>query len=257
MKTSKIALLVILPMIAASVVVSACFLYSDYQCKNAPIDLTISTIGDSLTDAGHYGTDIRCGAEILDCYQYYTYKYLKNQDLNTIVHNLGISGQTISQICSRLNATVPANYTVCMGGTNDVWRANYSLPGINDTLANRIIGKYNDTIFNTISYQQDLGYTRPVFVICSIPPFGKVTPPVYYDPHIINTIKHVNAALKTYIQGFNDPYILFCDVYEAMSTDDGYMIDGLCYADGVHFTVAGNQVMGETVARTIWSHHSS
>ncbi|MEX2714729.1 MAG: SGNH/GDSL hydrolase family protein [Candidatus Sigynarchaeota archaeon] len=250
-------MLAILSLIAANLVASAYFLYNDYQCKNAPIDLTISTIGDSLTDAGHYGTEVRCGAEIRDCYQYYTYKYLKNHNLNALVRNLGISGQSISQICGRLNSTIPANYTVCMGGTNDIWRADYSAPGINDTLANRIIGKYNDTIFNTIAYQQSLGYAAPVFVICSIPPFGKVTPPVYYDPHIINTIKYVNAELRSYVEGLNNPGILFCDVHDAMSTSDGYMIDGLCYADGVHFTMAGDQVMGETVARIIWSHYST
>jgi lysophospholipase L1-like esterase len=256
MKMRTVTFLVILPMIAANVVVSAGFMVIDYQCKSTPINLTISTIGDSLTDSGQYGTVVRCGSEIPDCYQYYTYKYLKGRDLNTLVRNLGISGQTISQICGRMNSTVPANYTVSMGGTNDVWRANYSSPSVNDTLANRVIGMYNNTIFNTIAYQQSLGHAPPVFVICSIPPFGRVTAPISYNASIPNTIKHVNAALKAYVEGLNNPDIVFCDVHEAMSTDGVYMTPGLCVADGVHFTLAGDQVMGETVAQAIWNHYS-
>jgi lysophospholipase L1-like esterase len=248
MKRKIVALLTIFPLIAANIVLSSYFIVLDNQRKNMTIDLTISTIGDSLTDSGHYGSLVEYGIIMEDCYQYYTYKYLKVRNLETRVRNLGIGGQTVAQICGRFNETVPANYIVCMAGTNDMWRADYSAPGINDTLANHIIDTYNDTIFGTITYQQSLGYAPAIIVICSIPSFGNINPPFLYIPE---GIQYVNTALESYIQGLNRTDVLFCDVHKAMSTEAGWMINGLCVADGVHFTEAGDQVMGEAVAQVI------
>ncbi len=252
MKRTDVAIIAFLPLIVGNLVLSSYFMVLDSQRRNLTIDLTISTIGDSLTDSGHYASVIQYGVEMEDCYQYYTYKYLKVRNLETRVRNLGIGGQTISQICGRLNDTVPADYIVCMGGTNDVWRANYSTPGINDVLAAYIVGTYNGTILSTIAYQQNLGYDPTTLVICSIPPFGDVSPA--FLP-INGAIQYVNAALEAYVQGLNRTDVLFCDVYAAMSTGAGWMVDGLCRADGVHFTEAGDQVAGEVVAQVISSNY--
>ena len=257
MKGKIVSLLAVLLLIVGNTGVDIYFLARENQNKNLPVDLTISTIGDSLTDSGHNGdvvdySTVEYGSVLEDCYQYYTYQYLKVRHLETRVRNLGISGQTVSQICGRLNTTVPADYIVCMAGTNDVWRANYSIPGINATLAARVIGKYNDTIFGTIAYQQSLGDDPPVIVICSIPPFGNISPSILNVP---GAIQYINAALKAYVQGLSRSNILFCDVYAAMSTNAGMMIDGLCRNDGVHFTPTGDQVAGEAVAQVISNHH--
>jgi len=132
-----------------------------------------------------------------------------------------------------------------------VWRANYSAPGINATLASHVIDTYNTTIFNTIAYQQILGHAAPVIILCSIPPFGNVTPPILKVPA---ATRFVNAALKSYVQNLNRSNILFCDVYSAMSNAAGWMIDGL-YSDGVHFTPIGDQVAGEAIAQVIANHY--
>ena len=251
------SLLAVALLIVANTGIDIYFQARENQRANVPVDLTISTIGDSLTDSGHNGdvvqySTMEFGSVLENCYQYYTYKYLKTRQLETRVQNFGISGQTVSQICGRFNTTVPADYIVCMAGTNDVWRANYSTPGINAILATRVIDIYNATIFGTIAYQQSRGHAAPVIILCSIPPFGNVSPPTLYVP---GAIRHVNAALKAYVQGLNRSNILFCDVYATMSNAAGWMIDGLYWPDGVHFNPTGDQVAGEAIAQVISNHN--
>nr|MDO8114048.1 GDSL-type esterase/lipase family protein [Candidatus Sigynarchaeota archaeon] len=249
----NVTLIIILLFFAGNVVVNLDFLALENYRHSITPDLIISTIGDSLTDSGHYNTTVEYGVEYMveytNCYQYYTYQYLKVRNLETRVRNLGIGGQTISQICARFNDTVPANYTVCMAGTNDMWGAT---PGIYDILAAHVIDTYNATMFNTMAYQQSLGHAPPVIILCSIPPLGYIAPGILYVP---GAILHVNAALEAYVKGLNRTDVVFCDVHAAMSNDAGWMIDGLYVADGVHFTIAGDQVCGEAVAQAIAQHY--
>ena len=227
------------------------FLMMDVQQPSAvTVDLTISTIGDSLTQGGEWMVTVGYGSYYPDCYQYYVYQYLHVRGLETQVKDLGIGGQIISQICGRFNTTVPANYIVCMAGTNDVFRANYSEPEaeVDANLSAHIIATYNATIFNTIAYQESLGKAAPVLILCSIPPLAKLNGG---NIDLYDAIRSVNAAIKNYVQTLNRTNILFCDMYAAVSNQSGWMIPSICKSDGVHFNNIGDQVEGEAIAKVI------
>src|SRR5271157_6081897 len=73
------------------------------QTPTVKVDLTISTIGDSLTQGGEWMVTAGPGSYYPDIYQYYVYEYLHVRGLETQVKDLGIGGQTSSQICARFN----------------------------------------------------------------------------------------------------------------------------------------------------------
>jgi lysophospholipase L1-like esterase len=227
------------------------YLYQESIKRTIIVDITISTIGDSLTDARHYGDTMEYGELMDNWYQYYTYQYLKTRNVESQIRNLGISGQTVEQICDRLNQTIPAEYIVSMAGTNNIWRADYTNQQIVGNLSQKIIETYNQTIFNTIDTQIAQGYFAPILIICSVPPVGEVNT---LPEMMASTIQLVNIDLQAFVENLNRSDVLFCDVYRHMRNRDGYMIEGL-FTDGVHFTKMGNKVCGEAIAQVIVDHH--
>lgn len=214
------------------------------------LKLRISTIGDSLTDSGHRNDVMGAGKKRDDWYQYYLYHYLIARNISSSIHNYGISGQIVEQICSRFNDTIPADYIVSMAGTNDLWRANYSESDINRTLADRIIGFYKSTILRTIELQSQNNHPGPIIIICSIPPVGNVST---LPEKMASAIEFVNTELKTYLISLNRSDVLFCDVNKAMRDSQKNMINGLATPDGVHFSKFGKKVCGEAIGQTIFN----
>jgi lysophospholipase L1-like esterase len=253
--TKKVLIIVPLSLIILGTISYSIYsIYMENEKKNIKVDIRISTIGDSITDGGNYQKTMGFGEKWNFGYQINIYESLKTRNIESSILNLGISGNLISQICSRFNDTVPADYIISMGGTNNVWWwANYTNPAVQENLSQTIITTYNNTIFNTIQYQISLGNSGPILIICSIPPIGKS---LGNAVNITNAIKYVNTNLQAWVIGLNRSDILFCDVYRNMRNAEGYMIEGLS-SDGVHFTSKGNEVCGQTMAQVISDHYYS
>jgi len=217
------------------------------------VDINISTIGDSLTDSGHYDEIMNGGNKEQGWYQYYMYQYLKVLNIESRIHNYGIGGQSVQQITGRFNVTVPADYITCMAGTNDLWWVdiNYTNSNVGDIKAQHIIQMYNQTIFNTMQNQTAKGFSSPTIIICSIPPPGNTTS---LPEKMAATVVYVNTRIAQFISNLNRTDVLFCDVHKAMRADSNYAIDGLLTSDGIHFEAKGKQVCGEAIAQIIANH---
>jgi lysophospholipase L1-like esterase len=239
-------------MVVGTIGISSHYIIQKNYKDNLTVDIQISTIGDSLTQGGHKGIVMGYGKEYPNCYQNYLYEYLSERNIESQVRNFGISGQITSQICNRFNETVPAEYIVSMSGTNDIWRANYSNSSVNQTLADLIITKYNQTITGTISFQTALNYSSPKVIICSVPPVGDVKT---LPSEMNGAILYVNAKLELFVESLNSSNIVFCDVNKNMRNSDNYLIEGLGTADGVHFTQLGNLVCGEAISQCIFEQY--
>ena len=57
--------------------------------------------------------------------------------------------------------------------------------------------------------------------------------------------------MQDWITNLNHPNVVYCDVFAAMADNDGYARSELVVPDGVHFTIKGNQTVGETIAAKI------
>lgn len=257
MKPIQKKLLVFIPLsliILSGIGYGIYYLYLENEKKQVEVDIRITTIGDSITDGGNYGKTYAYGEKWTFGYQIDIYNSLKTRNIESSIFNLGIGGQIISQICSRFNETVPADYIISMGGTNNVWWwANYSNPLIEENLSQTIITTYNNTIINTMQYQISLNHSGPVIIICSIPPIGIG---LGNSANITKAIKYVNTNLQNWVNSLNRSDILFCDVNRYMRNAEGYIIDGLS-SDGVHFTAKGNEVCGQAMALVITDHYYS
>lgn len=218
--------------------------------------LAISTIGDSLTEGGIRESIIGDNKiHLPNCYQSWAYNWLHNQGISAEVRNYGIGGQIIEEICGRIAITVslPTDYVVIMAGTNDLWRYSDMAPEIEVEISDSQIERYQEIIPKTVQLQTSKGLPPPIFVICSIPPFGNVKT---LPKNVQKAVKFVNSELEKFVKGWNSSPILFCDVHKAMRNGDFFMHDGLAIADGVHFTVDGNKTCGEAIAKSIFAHRN-
>lgn len=215
----------------------------------------ISTIGDSLTEGGVRGAIISDSKTVIPmCYQSWTYNWLKAKGLSVEIRNYGIGGQIVNEICGRFEITVslPTDYIVTMGGTNDLWRFSDTAPNIEVEIAEDIIEKYHMAIPKAIKLQQDKGLPAPTVVVCSVPPFGNVK---NLPKNVQTAVKYVNSELEKMVIVWKNPSIIFCDMHKAMRNDKFFMRDGLAILDGVHFTLEGNQTCGEAIAQVIYAHY--
>ncbi len=211
--------------------------------------ILISTIGDSLTEGNAKEAVISDQPFFPNLYQSYTYNLLNEYGINCSIKNFGIGGEIINQICARFKKTVPAHIIVAMGGTNDVWRYADLAPGIEEEIGESLLDLYQKSVEGAFNLQKEYKDMDPPYVfICSIPPFGNVST---LPKNAQNSILHINAQIKSWIEEQNNDHILFCDVHKAMSNQERYMRKGLCIPDGVHFTKEGNKVCGVAIGRCI------
>jgi lysophospholipase L1-like esterase len=207
--------------------------------------LVIKTIGDSLTEGSVREAVIGARIEMPNIFQYWLYAALKKELIDSEVWNLGIGGQTINQICDRFQQCVPADVIVSMGGTNDVWRYTDMLDDGATDIAEDIVEHYAKVIPEAEATQLESKNTGPLILINSVPPFGNVKA---HSSKRHNMIKKVNQSIQDWIAEQNMPNLVYCDIYTAMSDDDGFARSELVIPDGVHFTPKGNQAVGECIA---------
>ena len=221
-------------------------------CSNPPaIDISISTLGDSLTDNGYYGQIMDYNIKHTNWYQFFMYEELKTRNIESVIIDLGIGGQTITQICNRILSAVPATYITILAGTNDVASANYSDPSINEKLATHIIETYKQKIPEVIQYQKSTSGFAPIVIVCTIPPVGDVESTLPLGK-MSEAIDYVNEKLKVFIENWEEyPNVLLCDTNRSLKGTNGRFIPGLCVQDGIHFTENGKLVCGQTIANTI------
>jgi lysophospholipase L1-like esterase len=203
--------------------------------------LKVVTMGDSLTQGG-VPPEHRHGNTTQ--YQWFMYKFLKDQGIGVDIWNLGIGGQTIGQIVNRISPALPANFVTIMGGTNDIWHFIAAMEGHEDEIIDGIIEEITRGI-HMVKNNPACKNTRTI--ICSMPPFGEVKT---LPNSAFGTLNKTNALVE---QLCKKEEAIFCDVNKAMRIDDRmkFARQDLVVADGVHFTVAGNQACGEAIARCI------
>lgn len=208
----------------------------------------IVTIGDSLTEGNGRGSILSTEPHMPNTYQHYLYHRLRKLGIECEVHNFGIGGEVISQICARFPTTVPADIIVTMGGTNDTWRFSDTVAGVETEMAEDIISQYAPTIEGVMQKQEAMGKGKPIIIVNSIPPVGNVST---IPKNMWNCINIVNQELRKFVEAspaFVTGHLQFCDVHSAMAQADKYMRQGLSVPDGVHFTTEGNRACGEAVA---------
>lgn len=197
----------------------------------------IATIGDSLTQGNpppnfhHPGT-----------YQHWTKEWLKKAGIKTLITNWGIGGQVSHEIALRIPQTIPTDILVIMGGTNDIWRYSSFDDEMSAEMSEDVVEQLAGGA-KRANHGVNGGAKHILF--CSVPPFVKVpTAPRDAQKNLIR----INAGIKDLCakEGY-----YFCDVNAAMCLPDGTGDPKKHLADGVHFTVAGNQACGETIAKCI------
>lgn len=211
----------------------------------------IATIGDSLTEGGGRSAIIGPKISIPSMYQSWTYNWLIAKNVPCEIHNLGIGGQIISEICTRFNECVPADIIVTMAGTNDAWRFSDTAPGIQKEMAEDVIEWYSKVVPKALKLQQEKYNSTPIVFINSIPAIGNVKT---VPKNMQTTVLYINDQLAKYVAGLKNPKIVFGDVHKAMRGSDGYNTPGNYIPDGVHFTVEGNKVVGEAIAQAIFNY---
>ena len=209
----------------------------------------IVTIGDSLTEGSGRQSVLSQNPSMPNTYQHYLYYALKKKGIDTEIHNFGIGGQVINQICERFSTTVPADIIITMGGTNDVWRFSEAALGVEKDMAEDILEQYKSSIDKAVSKQKSMGKPEPLVIINSIPPIGNVTT---VPKNMFNCLMTVNATLQDYVKTVKNPKLMYCDTHVTMAGKDHYMRPGLFVPDGVHFTEEGNRACGEGIAQFLF-----
>ena len=227
-------------------------------CNKAnEIEMNISTFGDSLTDSGRY-SQVMSNKYCFKggWYQYYMYEQFKTRDIESVIIDLGIGGQTVSEICARLPTAIPSNYITIMAGTNDVAKGIDNDP---QTIAQHIIDTYKNTIPEAIKQQhEDYGENCTV-IICSIPPVGK-TSTVFTEEQLTgmaDAIVIINEKLEAFVKewGQEPSNILFCDTNRWLRGLDNRYIDNIYVSDGIHFNEYGKVICGQAISQKIVEHY--
>lgn len=205
-----------------------------------PGDLRVVTIGDSLTQGGAppHLTPAK--------YQYFMKRLLDASGLQPRIRvdNYGIGGEVAHQIVSRIPRAIRSDTDVfvLMGGTNDAWRFS----GWDAELAAEMQDDVVETLARGIDLARVAQTDRPLHVVlCTIPPVHVVPDTPRY---MRESIVAINQRLRVLAR---DRGVAVCDVHAAMSRGDGQANPACFVADGVHFTVQGNQACGEAVGRAI------
>jgi lysophospholipase L1-like esterase len=203
--------------------------------------IKIVTMGDSLTQGGvppEYRIDNP------NLYQSFLFQALKKEGISADIWNLGIGGQTMGQIISRVPSGLPTDIITIMGGTNDIWHFLEAMKGVENEIIDGIIEELTSGI-KTIKAHP--GCKNTIIIACSIPPAGDVKTVL---PIMVDTINQANQQIEALCKTTN---VHFCDVNKAMRSNDPkkHAKKELVVADGVHFTPAGNKACGEAIARCI------
>ncbi len=228
------------------------------SCNKVPT-ITVSTLGDSLTQSGYPFQRMDCGCnKPTNWYQYYMYNYLLVRNVESSILNLGIGGQTISQICDRILSAVPSTYITIMAGTNDVLTADYTDPSVNENLAKHVIDTYALRIPQVIAKQVSEGFPAPIIIICTIPPVGpSITLGNGTLAQKTDAIEFVNNAIRDYVKNTISSSVILCDTNRYLKGQNNLFLPGLYLTDNLHFSMNGFIVCGEAIAQTIIEHYYS
>ncbi|MHA1793721.1 MAG: SGNH/GDSL hydrolase family protein [Promethearchaeota archaeon] len=199
----------------------------------------IVTLGDSLTQ-GNPPPEFRDGN--VGKYQYFLYTSLLESGFKVDIRNHGIGGQLMGQIVNRLEATLPADIIVIMGGTNDIWHYGH-VEGIQDEIEEDLVEQLTRAV--AIVRKNDGSSYLNKLVICSIPPFGANSDPGKTLTYLVNRF---NKVIEDFCL---ENGVFFCDVNKAMRKDDDlkHARPENVIQDGVHFTPVGNEACGKQIAR--------
>nr|MDO8109302.1 SGNH/GDSL hydrolase family protein [Candidatus Sigynarchaeota archaeon] len=203
--------------------------------------LKLVTMGDSLTQGG---VPPEYRIENPNLYQSFLHRYLKKEGIDVDIWNLGIGGQTIGQIVSRLAGGLPADIVSILGGTNDVWHFFAAMKDHEHEIVEGIIEELTRGIEIVKAHP---ACKDTIVIICSLPPVGNVKTVL---PGMIDTVNQANVEIEALCA---QKGVIFCDVNKAMRAEDEkkYAKPQLVVLDGVHFTPEGNKACGEAIARTI------
>lgn len=203
--------------------------------------VSIATLGDSLTQ-GNPPPEHRHGNP--GKYQSFTYQHLLREGIEADFWNLGIGGQTITQIIDRIQDALHCDIIVIMGGTNDVWRFAGFDEEIKEEIATDIAAFLKKGV--EIGHQRA---PRTIIIACSIPPFGAV-PDLHPETHgtILEANRRIRETCKMTGARYCDVHAAMCDRHDRMHADPTMVTP-----DGVHFTPEGNKACGEAIGRCILS----
>lgn len=192
----------------------------------------IVTMGDSLTQGG---APPEYRIENPNLYQAFLYQSLKKEGINADIWNLGIGGQTMGQIISRVRSGLPADIITIMGGTNDIWHYLEAMQEHEDEIVDGII---EDLMSGIEIIKAHPGCKNTIIFVCSIPPVADVKTLL---PIMIDTINQANQKIEGLCKKMK---VRLCDVNKAMRSNNPkkYANKELVIADGVHFTPSGNKV---------------
>jgi lysophospholipase L1-like esterase len=204
--------------------------------------ITISTIGDSLTEGSARQSAVGEAMELPWTYQYWAWRALDARGIRATIRNRGIGGETANQIAARIQETLPADVVAVMGGTNDCWRYADMAPDDPDFVEELV-----DDVVSTLSgaYDAVLAAGTRALVICAVPCVGN-RPSL--PRNMAEAIRRINTRLQATAESLG---AYFCDLHAGMRGPNGWMDPANDIGDGVHFSIAGNRACGETVAATL------
>ena len=200
--------------------------------------LIISCVGDSLT-AGEMRYS---GQPVPMSYQYWMEQYLNENDIEVNIVNYGMPGALMNSITRQVPMSLPTDWIIIMGGTNDFWI--FSNPSDDEQNKECITDVLNEI---ELAIDQAIKGDINKIVICSIPPVG-------VDGYSLEqTHKNILSANEKIRVVVIEKGLIFCDVHSAMSdlSNNNHMESGLCQNDGVHFTREGNKRCGIEIGKTI------
>jgi lysophospholipase L1-like esterase len=200
--------------------------------------IRILTYGDSLTEGRSYKAILSRSPRMPFTYQSKLYEQLEKAGFDVEIINEGIGGQVAGQI---------ADYLIITAGTNDCWRWSDAFAGTSeheDFLKELVEDTFNVVKDAVLKIKEKV---RSKIIIVSIPPVRN-TSDRNLPKNMLSVIKRINQKYNSFCI---ENGLIYCDLFLTMIDSEGYLKDNLHSGDGVHFSIEGNSVFGETVATTM------
>lgn len=212
--------------------------------------IKIITYGDSLTEGRSYKAILSKSPKIPFTYQSKLYEELEKEGFDVEIVNEGIGGQIAAEIAKRIDSMEPTDYLIITAGTNDCWRWSDLYSGTHEfeSFNTELVEETFNIIKEAALKAKER--VRKNIMIVSIPPVRNIR--IQNLPkHFLDTIKKINQKYREFCeeQGF-----IYCDLFKTMVDSEGYLKDPLHSGDGVHFSIEGNAIFGQTVAEILKPH---
>ena len=205
--------------------------------------IRILTYGDSLTEGNAKKAVLSKLSKMPFTYQSKLYEVLDNAGFDVEVVNEGIGGQIATEIADRIKEITECDYLVITAGTNDCWRWSdfrAGMPDFEEFKSEMVEETWNFIREAVLEVREKVRFQ---IVIVSIPPIGEKTIRAL-PKYMKSTINEINKRYKTFCEenGF-----VYCDLHKTMTDSQGFLRHPLHSGDGVHFSIEGNAIFGETV----------